>query len=174
MGILFSTQIMIVDTQANLPSSAATGQFAYCLDTTITLIYNGSAWLPGSKVQVKKTTVSVNGKNTGTTTLYTLEASSLNFYPIMIVPRATGVGVSGVVTGPTMSIGTNSSSYNNLANATLMGSLLTSLTGGSSVASTTTSSPALAGGTAIVANVTIGAVATNYTELFDIIGFYDS
>lgn len=173
MAILYSTQIMIVDAQSSLPTAASTGQFAYCIDTMIMFTWNGTTWMPSSKVTVKKSSASVNLKSTGTTLLYTLESTTLNFYPIMIVPRATGVGISTVVLGPTFTIGTNSTSYNNIATSSLLSSIITALTGGSSL-STNSYSPALAGGTAIYSNVSIGASATNYTVLFDIIGFYDA
>lgn len=173
MSIAYS-QIMIVDSESNRPSSAQVGQFVYCQDTQATYIWGGSSWITSARVQVKKTTSAINAKNTGTTLLYTLEASSLNFYPVMVIPRATGAGISGVVTGPTMSIGTNSTSYNNVATTGLLGSILTALGAGNSQPTNTSYSPGLAGGTQIFANVTLGAVATNFTTLYDIIGFYDS
>lgn len=174
MAINRYTQMMVVSTQASLPTSAQVGDFAYCLDVAIAFFFDGTNWQPSNKVVVKKSTVSLNAKNTGTTLLYTLEASTLNFFPTQIVARATGVGISGVVTAPTLSIGSNSTSYNNIATTGLMATLLSALGAGTSVPTNVSNSPALAGGTAIYANVSIGAIATNYTELFDILGFYDS
>lgn len=174
MSVQGYSQIMRVDTQANLPATANIGEFAYCIDVGLVFIFDGTNWNVSSKVAVKKTSTSVNAKNTGATAVYTLEASSLKFFPILIIPRATGVGVSGVTVGPTISVGTNSTSYNNIASTSLMGNILSTLSAGSSAPSTTSFSPALTGGTQIFVNVTVGALATNYTVLYDIIGFYDN
>lgn len=172
MGVLGYDQIMKVDTYAGLPATATSGQLAMDMSTYSTYLYNGSAWTPLGRVIIKKDMNPVNAKTTGTTLLYTLEASSLNFYPFAIVPRASGVGISGVTTGPTMTIGSNATSYNNIASASLLSNVLSLLTGANPT-SASVSSPALPGGTPIFANVTVGAIATNYTAKFDILGYYD-
>lgn len=167
-------QIMYVDNYAGLPASATVGQLAMDMATMSTYLFNSSgSWAPLGRVIIKKEMTSVNGKATGATLLYTLEASSLNFYPFAIIPRATGVGVSGVTTGPTISIGSNPTSYNNIASSSLLANALSTLTGGSSI-SAAVSSPGLPGGTAIYANVSIAAIATNYTMKYDILGYYDA
>lgn len=172
-GIVSYKQIAYVDQFSDLASiSADVGQLAMDMSTQTTYQYNGTTWLPLGRVIVKKEMNSVNAKNTGATLLYTLEASPLNFYPALIVPRATGVGVSGVTLSPTISIGSNATAYDNIASSSLIGNVLTSLTGGKSL-STSTYSPALPGGTAIYVNVTTGAIATNYTLKYDILGYYD-
>jgi len=172
MGTLKYAEMLLVDTASTLPAIADKGQIGYAQDTGLAYQFDGGYWSPSAKVSVKKTSAAINAKNTGNTLLYTLENSSFNFYPTMVVPRATGVGISGVVTGPTMSIGTNATSYNNVAVSSLLSNVLTTLTGGNSL-STTIYSPGLAGNTAIYVNVSVAAVATNYTVLYDIIGFYD-
>lgn len=149
------------------------GQVAVDMSTMTSYSFNGTSWLPAARVIIKKEVNSVNAKSTGATLLYTLEASPLNFYPFGIVARAAGVGISGVTLSPTISIGSNATSYNNIANSSLLGSVIAALTAGNSL-SNNVYSPALPGGTAIYANVTIAALATNYTEKFDILGYYDT
>lgn len=173
MAIIKYTQIMLVDNYSGLPSSADIGQLAMDISTNSTYQWNGSSWLPLGRVIIKKEMNSINAKNTGNTLIYTLEASGLNFYPFGIVPRATGVGISGVTLGPSISVGSNSTAYDNIASASLLGNVLSALTGGNSLSSSV-NSPALAGGTAIYAKVSVGAVATNYTLKYDILGYYDT
>lgn len=172
MAIQRYTQIMVVDSQANLPATAQQGDFAYCMNTALSFFYDGTQWQVSTKVVVKKTSAIVNAKTTGAISLYTLESSSLNFYPTMIVPRSSNI--SGVVTPPTISIGSNASSYNNIASSGLLSTVLSTIGAGSGVPQQTTFSPALAGGVSIFANVTISAVATNYSVIYDILGFYDT
>jgi hypothetical protein len=166
-------QILYIDSYASLPAGVDSGQLAMDMTTFSTYLFNGNAWTPLGRVIIKKDATPVNGKTTGTTLLYTLEASSLNFYPFAVIPRSSSPGVSGVTTGPTVSIGSNATSYNNIAAASLLSNALTTLTGGNSL-SAAVQSPALAGGTQIYANVTIGAIATNYTLKYDILGYYDA
>lgn len=165
-------QIMVIDTQANMPTVSLQGDFCYCVDTGLVFIFDGQFWTPSSKVQVKKSTVTIDAKTTGAKLLYTLESSSLNFYPTQVVPRNSNI--SGVTTGPTISIGTNSTNFNNIASSGLLSTLLSTLSAGSGVPQQTSFSPALAGGTQIFADVTIGALATSYSVKYDILGFYDA
>lgn len=172
MTIIRYAQIMYVDSYAGLPGSADAGQLAMDMSTSTTYQFNGSAWLPLGRVIIKKEANSVNAKNVGTTLIYTLEPSPLNFCPFAVVPRSTGVGISGVTLGPAISIGSNATSYNNIASASLLNNAPSALTAGNPLTAST-SSPALPGGTAIYANVTTGATATNYTLKYDILGYYD-
>ncbi|PYE14064.1 hypothetical protein DFR67_114163 [Williamsia limnetica] len=169
MAITKYMQVMLVDTQASLPASADMGQVAFCQDTKISLIFDGTIWQPSDKLVVKKSTVVVNGKNIGVTPIYTLEPSSLNFYPTQIIMRA--VNVSGATLKPTVSIGSNASSYDNIATGSLLNSLLT-LTGASTSPQNVSTSAPLSGGTVINANVSLGALAVNYTFTVNVIGFY--
>lgn len=173
MAIRYYLQRMVVDNKSDLSSIAPNaGTIAYCLDTpNIAFQWDGSNWNTSNKTQVLKSTVAVNGKTTGATLVYTLPASTLNFYPTQIIVRA--VSISGVTTPPTVSVGTNSTSYNNIATGSLLNTVLNTVgaTGGSPQ-NASTSFP-IAGSTAIYANVTIGAIATNYTFYIEVIGFYD-
>ncbi len=165
-----SSQIAIYAHQSDLPSTADVGQIAYCSDIKLSFVFDGSVWMASSRTVVKKSSVTINGKNTGATAIYTLENASVNFFPIMIVPRV--VNISGVTTAPTVSIGTNSTSYNNIATGSLLSSVLATLSVGSGAPYMAPYSPSLSGGTVIYANVTIAAVATTYSVVYDIIGYY--
>jgi hypothetical protein len=59
------------------------------------------------------------------------------------------------------------------ATGSLLNSVLT-LTGATTSPQNASTSPALAGGTVIYANVSLGALATSYTFKVDVIGFYDA
>lgn len=172
MAVIKYAQIMYVDSYGGLPSTADVGQLALDMATMSTYQWNGNSWAPLGRVIIKKEMNSVNAKATGTTLIYTLEPSALNFYPFAVVPRAASPGISGVTLSPAVSIGSNATSYNNIASASLLSSALSALTAGNPL-SAAVSSPALAGGTAIYANVTTAAVATNYTLKYDILGYYD-
>jgi hypothetical protein len=164
---------MIFNAQSDLTGvTADNGQLAYCMDIQSTFIFNGTTWMPSARTVVKKSTVNINGKTTGATSIYTLEASNLKFYPIIVIIRA--VNISGVTTAPTVSVGTNSTSYNNIATASLLNTILSTIgaTGGSP--NMATASYPISGGTSIFANVSIAAIATNYTFNVEIVGFYDN
>lgn len=167
-----STQVMIFTLQSDLTSlTADNGQLALCLDVLKLFYYNGTTWLPFATTNVKKSTATVTGTgSTSQTLIYTMEASTLKFYPLMVVFRA--VNISGVTTPPTVSIGTNATSYNNIAAGTLLTTLLSTLGAGNGVPQTAISTPVI-GGAAIYANVTIAGLATSYTFNVEIVGFYD-
>jgi len=167
-----SLQIMIFDTPSDMPETADDGQIAYCLDIKNSFTFANSSWNPSSRTIVKKSIANINGKSTGLTKIYTLENTGLTFYPITVVFRA--VSVSGVVTAPTMAVGSNASSYNNIVASSLLSNVLATLGAGGGAPQTANFSPALAGGTEIYANVSIGAIASNYTFQIEIIGFYDN
>lgn len=166
-----SSQITIYKKQSDLPTTADTGQLAYCLDVRIPFTFYGTAWMASSRTTVKKSTITINAKNTGATAIYTLESTSLNFYPIMIIPRV--VNISNVTTPPTASIGTNSTSYNNIATSSLLSTVLAALSVGSGAPYNASYSPALTGGSVIYANISVGAIATTYSIQYDIVGYYN-
>lgn len=113
----------------------------------------------------------IDGKTTGATTVYTTSnPGSTRFYPIMIVVSLTGA--SGVTVPCTLSVGTNSSTYNNLLTATA----LTGVTTGSATQEFILNSAVLSSiGDAvdIKVNVTVGATATTYLIKVMVIGYYN-
>lgn len=167
-------QTLYIDTASNLPTVSDDGQIAYILDSQSSVTYSTatSSWNPVGRQMVFKSSVSVNAKTLASTLIYTLPASPLYFYPTQIVPR--NVNISGVTTGPSVSIGTNATSYDNIASTQLISTLLSTVAVSNGVPQNTSYSPALSGGTAIYAKVTTAAIATNYTLKYDILGFYDS
>lgn len=100
----------------------------------------------------------VNGKTTGATVVFTTLDSTKLFFPYRI--RIYLTNPSGVVTPPTISVGTNASSYNNMLAATA----LTGLTTSGTYLDFPIISPvtALAAGVDVNVNVTVGANATTY------------
>lgn len=174
MAYVCTEQIMIFTLQSDLTGvTAGNGQLALTLDVFKLFTYStsSSSWIPSSSVSVKKSIATVTGTSTGATTIYTLEASTLNFYPIMVIFRA--VSISGVVIIPTVSVGTNSTSYNNIATGSLLSSVLSTIGANGGAPQAASTSIPLAGGSVIKANVTIGATATSYTFNVEVIGFYD-
>jgi hypothetical protein len=170
MAILGYDQIMKVSTYAELPATATVLQLARTLDSKITYEFDGTVWMPVGRQNVKSSTVVVDGKSIGNTLVYTLEPSgTLNFYPTQVVLRP--VSISGAALKPTISVGTNSTAYDNIAS----GSLLNTITGLLSITTqplTVSTSPALSGGTGVYAKISTGALATSYTFNVDILGYY--
>lgn len=118
----------------------------------------------------KQSTTGINAKNTGTTTIYTTENGTRNFYPSRIRFICTAGTLITIV--PTISIGTNASSYNNILAATS----LTGLTSASNSISYNVDAlviPVIAANTAIIANVTVGSTATTMTIEVHIFGDYE-
>jgi hypothetical protein len=173
---LGSDQLMHFAKQSDLPNYVRqkNGQLAFCNDVKTTFQYDSAsvAWMPLARVVIKKSTVVVNGKATGLTKIYTTEASTLKFYPTGVVIRATNI--SGVTTQPTASVGTNSTAYNNIVTGSLLNTLLNTLSVGSGSPQPASISTPIPGNTDIYVNVTIAAIATNYSYTVEIIGFYDN
>lgn len=166
-------QTLYVDTFANKPLSADDGQLLWVKDTKSALYFDASAsmWMPLARFVIKKSMATVDGKSVGNTLVYTLEDSSLNFYPTQVIVRA--VNVSGAVVKPTISVGTNSPNYDNIASGNILNSI-TSLVGITTQPQTVSTSPALPGGTQIYARVTGLPVATSYTFKVDVAGYYET
>lgn len=174
MALMGYKQIIVVDTQANLPSNADAGDIAYAKDVKLNFTFDGNTWNPNSRILVKKGVANVNCKTSGTTLIYTLEQSSYNFVPLFIHVKA--INISGLVLSPSVSIGTNATNYDDVLSVTALDSLL-SATGLVKTynAAQTKAIPSLTGGTQIYAKVpTLNlATATNYMVRFDIMGYYE-
>lgn len=107
----------------------------------------------------------------GTTTIFTTDASSGRFYPVSIVCECTST--SGFVVVASVSVGTNSTSFNNIL-------AITALTGASAANLYAVAAPtgiiagggSVAAGTAVVLKVTTAATATTYVIKAVIAGFY--
>ena len=166
-------QFLYVDTFANRPSNADNGQFMFVNDTKSTFYFDASTsqWMPLARFVIKKGNVVIDGKTTGNTAIYTLEESALNFYPTQIIVRA--VNITNAVIKPTISVGTNSPNYDNIATGSLLNTV-TSLLGITTQPQSVSTSPALAGGTQIYARTSLAATASTYTFKIDIAGYYET
>ncbi len=110
----------------------------------------------------------IDGKTTGVTTIATTVAGK-RFYPLFVGAEVTTADTIAVA--PTVSIGTNDASYNNLLTATALTGLtvVNALIG---LVPITAAKLSVAPSTAIKANVTVGATATTCTIRVFAVGFY--
>jgi len=111
----------------------------------------------------------IDAKATGATTIGTTRDSGERFVPLYVVVELTAAAALTIV--PTISVGTNGASYNNL----LVATALTGISATNNVVilaippSVITSVPP---GTPIKVNITIGATATTATVRVDVVGYY--
>ncbi len=172
MALVGYAQLGVYDNASDLNTVVGKkGDLAIGNDVMKLFQYNGNAWISFATLNVKRSTTSVNGKTTGAIKVFTTENVPLNFYPVLVTYRA--VSVTGVTTPPTISVGTNTSSYNNISSGSLLSTLLATLGATSGQTINAVSMPITAS-TDIYANVTIGALATTYTIYVEVIGFYDT
>jgi hypothetical protein len=114
----------------------------------------------------------IDGKTSGAVTVGTTNGggASQNFYPAHIT--IIGHTITALVTPVTLSVGTNSSTYNNLLAATLLSTSLNA-TNLMQVLNLAAGSPVIAHNTDIKVNVTSIAVGTAYTFDIKIFGWYE-
>lgn len=111
----------------------------------------------------------IDAKTTGSTKIGTTENGAARFIPKTIVIELTGA--SAIIGAATLSVGTNSSSYNNILAAT-------ALTGVSTLNNIvmlhlpTTVISSIAPNTDIFVNVSVGATATTANIRVDVDGYY--
>lgn len=110
----------------------------------------------------------MNGKTTGATLMGTTENGPLTFIPMFASIHCTN-GTAITIT-PTLSIGTNSTSFNNIVPATLLSVL--SAAGVFTNPTLAASGAAVPANTSISVNITIGAVATTMTIDIHLFGYY--
>jgi hypothetical protein len=176
MAIRQYGQYLVADTEAELLlQTPSAGQIGYPMDTKIRLLYSGSSWGVNSSVTILRGQATVNAKSTGATLIYTYPNTSFRFVPlgahVEIISQTGTIGIA-----PTISVGTNSTSYNNLFTGSILSSLLngTGLTQPNALTLAAAITP-LAGGSSIYANVTIAATLfTTYTVRIDILGYYET
>lgn len=111
----------------------------------------------------------IDFKTTGATTIFTTENGTERFHPLYVCAELTAATSVSVV--PTISVGTNASSYNNILTATA----LTNFTAANKMQNYPISVlvDSVAANTAILVNVSIGATATTCTGKVAVIGYYD-
>jgi hypothetical protein len=122
----------------------------------------------GNISQVGIASPSMNFKNTGATLLMTTENGTRSFHVTGVTIQS--VAASAITIAATMSIGTNSSFYNNIVASTL----LTGLTAVSTdyPVSLITAIGAIPANTGIYANVGTAATGTSQTGNIVILGYY--
>lgn len=112
----------------------------------------------------------MDGKTTGTTTLFTTDNGTERFYPIITIFEITNG--SAILSVGTISVGTNSATYNNIQAA----AALTGLTATNNIImfnSALSAISSVAANTAVLSNITVGFTATTATLKVTIIGFYE-
>lgn len=109
----------------------------------------------------------IDGTSTGSTLIGTTAASD-TFVPISIIAQLTST--TGFVTAASISIGTNSSSYNNILAITA----LTGVNANNYILNIpiTTAIASIAASTGMYVKVTTGATATTYVLSISIMGYY--
>jgi len=114
-------------------------------------------------------TGTIDATATGATTIFTTdpESRSRKFIVTRAVIRL--VNVNTLTIPPIISIGTNSSTYNNIIAATTLTSALTDTQFQGTILA---AAPVVASGTAIKVNVSTGATATACTFAVDLWGYY--
>lgn len=176
MAIQNYRQILQTDTEADILaiSSGQMGDLAYAKDTKLSYRFDGTQWVPTDALRILRGTATVNAKNTGNTTIYTMPNTSFRFVPL--AAHAEAISITGAIgVNPTISIGTNASSYNNMFSSSLLDSILNA-TGITKPYALTiaTNVPALTASTNIVARVSGAATLyTTYTIRIDIMGYYE-
>lgn len=175
MSVSFK-QILYADTLDELlaTTTADDGQLAYAINVKQYMRYNSSLakWQSSDRIVVKRSTVVVDAKVLGSTKILTLENIPQNFYPIQVVPRVSNI--SSVLTPPSLTIGSNSPTFDNIATTSIIDNLISALNSGSGAPKSASQSPPLPANTEIYARVSGVALATNYKLMFDLVGYYES
>jgi hypothetical protein len=121
---------------------------------------------PKNQGLVAYSVTGVNAKSTGATTIFTTEGE--RFHPLFVVAEITAA--SALTIGATVSVGTNSTSFNNIMAASVTGTTLNNMLPNALSALTDSVAP----GTAVKVNVSVGAVGTSGTMSVTVIGFYSN
>jgi len=117
--------------------------------------------------------VSVDAKSAASTTMDITENNGKRFVPLFVVAELTATSL--ITVGPSFSIGTNSTAFDNIMAITATGitatnAILNKLALGNGAAGTNTLS--IAANTTVTLKVTTGAVGTSGTLRVDLIGYY--
>jgi len=126
----------------------------------------GHAQQPKNQALVAYSVTGINAKSTGATTIFTTEGE--RFHPLFIVTEITAA--TSLTIGATASVGTNSSSFNNIMAASVTGTTVNNMLPNALSALTDSVAP----GTAVKVNVSIAATGTSGTLSVTVIGFYSN
>jgi hypothetical protein len=167
-------QYISADTEADILALAGKpGDVAYAQDTKLRYMYNGSSWFPTDALRVVKSTATVDAKTVAATKIITLPNTVFRF--VAIAAHIEVVTLTGtVVVQPSLSIGTNSTAYNNLFTSSILTGTLTAVGLMSPAALSVANAIApLAGGTDVYARVNIATTgATVYALTIDLMGYF--
>lgn len=157
-----------------LPGKA--GDVAYAFDTKLRYMSNGSSWFPTDALRVIRGTAVVDLRAAAATKILTLPPTSYRFVVLGAHVEVTEL-TGSIVTQPSLSVGTNSSSYNNLFTNTGLAGLLTAvgLTSSNSL-SLASAAPALPGASDVYAKVNVGPIGvglTAYKARIDLMGYFE-
>lgn len=173
MAILHRSQKMLADTEAEiLLLSSNAGDTAQALDTGLTYRFNGSVWLPLDGVRIIRSSNNLDCKTIGNTaTLMTTPNTVFRFMPLAAHIEA--ISITGTVgLAPSISGGTNASTYNNVFTSSALATLLTGGTQPNALVIGSTITP-LSGNTSLTARCNIAATLyTTYVVRVDIMGTY--
>src|ERR1044071_3921221 len=174
MSIKEYSQYLVTDTEAELLAlSPMPGTIGWPMDSKVRVLYDGTSWKPSAAIQILRGTVEINGKATGNTKIFTTPNTSFKFVPIGIHVEYTDItGVLGLA--PNITIGTNPTTYNNIASSNALATLLSSVGLVSPSAFTIANAiPPIVKNTDIYARVTTAATLyTAYKLRADIFGYY--
>lgn len=173
--IQYYGQYLVADTEANLLATAPqAGQIGFPIDTKIRLLYDGSSWKPNTAVQILRGVANVNALATGATLIYTIPSTSFRFIPLgahIEVISVTGTAILA----PSISAGTNATSYNNMFTTTAISSLLNTvgLTQPNALTPAAMITPLVSGNTVYAKVNTAATGYTTYTLRIDILGYWE-
>jgi hypothetical protein len=136
----------------------------------ILLAFSWTPWArsqqPKSQSLVVYTVTGLNMKSTGATTIFTTEGE--RFHPLFCLAEITAA--SSLTIGASVSVGTNSSTFNNILAASVTGTTVNNMLPNALSALTDSVAP----GTAVKANISIAATGTSGTLSVSVIGFYSN
>lgn len=176
MAINYYGQYINADTEAEIITfNGKAGDVAYAVDTNIRyLCVSGTNWRPTDAVRILRGVANVDAKSLGNTKIYTFPSTIFRFVPIGV--HAEYVTMSGTIgLAPTITVGTNATTYNNIATSSGLATLLSSLGLTSPSAFTIANNVApLTASTDVYARVTgTATLYTSYTVRLDIFGYYE-
>lgn len=174
MAIKTYSQKLLADTEAELMLiNPSAGDTAFALDTGLSYLYNGTSWSPSSNVRLVRASVTLDCKTTGNTALLYTVPSGTTFRFLSLAAHVENISITGTVgIAPSISAGTNATTYNNIFTSSLLQTLLTGTTQNNALNIATTNAP-LSAGTAIYARCNLAATLyTTYTVRVDIMGTY--
>lgn len=176
-GVQFSGSYITFDTEANLVASIGRpGDVGYALDTDMRYKSNGTAWFPTDALRVIRSQNTISMTATGATKIITLPPTVFRF--IALAAHVELISLTGTVITPgTISVGTNSTAYNNIFSNSAVGS--SSLLGSVGLVNTNAltiaqSLAALNGSTDIYARVNLAEIGASVQLIrIDMMGYYE-